>query len=580
MQLARDDAGPARGPDRRADALHWAPLRRPGPARAGWRRSRRGSRRTRPRLLVVDVSVEVAVLRAADGRPDRRDGAARATATTPRTSSGYRARRRDPRALAGGLGGHGRAACARWRATGRTRSARSRASPAAARPRRPARPRRRVLVLRAAAARQLRPGDRRGRAAARRPAGTWTVLGPPGRAGSPTRGRCCARADVVVTHAGPERARRRRRGAPPRGGHPADRAARRAARHRPRARRRRPRRRLRALAGRRRVAGLLARALAARLGWAALGRRTAPPSAPPGSSNAVARRSALPAVRVVRVAVITIVAGRHEHLRLQRRGLRRSTRRSTHHVVVCMGDGARRTWLPPRPSLAATRGRRRACAGLRRLPLARARNAGAERALDVRRGPAGVPRRRLHPRARHAAAVRRRARARTGAALLCGPVAYLPPPPPGGYDLDRLGELADAAPGPARPARGRDRCAAGTRAVLVAVVRASRPRPGSGSAGSARTTSATAARTPTSASSPRPPASAWTGSAAPAPTTSTTRPGPAGRAPGRHPRATRALFFRRWGWWPMAGWLTEFQRLGLAYFDPTDGWRRGSRGDG
>ena len=58
---------------------------------------------------------------------------------------------------------------------------------------------------------------------------------------------------------------------------------------------------------------------------------------------------------------------------------------------------------------------------------------------------------------------------------------------------------------------------------------------------------------------------------------------PAGDPPVEHLDdilANAQVFFRRWGWWPMPGWLSEFQRLGLAYFDPADGWRRGSRGDG
>ena len=55
------------------------------------------------------------------------------------------------------------------------------------------------------------------------------------------------------------------------------------------------------------------------------GTRTAPPNAPPGSSKPWPPSRPHP-VCVVRVAVITPVAGRHQHLRLQRRGLRRSTR--------------------------------------------------------------------------------------------------------------------------------------------------------------------------------------------------------------------------------------------------------------
>ncbi len=35
------------------------------------------------------------------------------------------------------------------------------------------------------------------------------------------------------------------------------------------------------------------------------------------------------------------------------------------------------------------------------------------------------------------------------------------------------------------------------------------------------------------------------------------------------------LFRRRWGWWPMQGWLEGFARLGLVRHDPrTDTWLR------
>ena len=34
-----------------------------------------------------------------------------------------------------------------------------------------------------------------------------------------------------------------------------------------------------------------------------------------------------------------------------------------------------------------------------------------------------------------------------------------------------------------------------------------------------------------------------------------------------------ALFHRRWGWWPMSGWLAAFAERGLARHDPaTDRW--------
>ena len=34
-----------------------------------------------------------------------------------------------------------------------------------------------------------------------------------------------------------------------------------------------------------------------------------------------------------------------------------------------------------------------------------------------------------------------------------------------------------------------------------------------------------------------------------------------------------ALFAKRWGWWPMGGWLTEFEALGLARRASDGGWQ-------
>lgn len=38
------------------------------------------------------------------------------------------------------------------------------------------------------------------------------------------------------------------------------------------------------------------------------------------------------------------------------------------------------------------------------------------------------------------------------------------------------------------------------------------------------------------------------------------------------------VFVERWGWWPMEGWLTAFQRRGLAHLDEQHGWRPGPPG--
>lgn len=150
-----------------------------------------------------------------------------------------------------------------------------------------------------------------------------------------------------------------------------------------------------------------------------------------------------------RPIVITPVHGRHDHLRRLQAGLGSGTVLPEAHIVVAMGDPV----LAAMPVTAAS--------GLSlevveiplqdgRLPLARARNAGAAARpggpgdllifLDVDCIPAlGL--------------VEAYAEASQQAPddLLCGPVAYLPPPGPDGYPgPERLHTLA--TPHPARPA--------------------------------------------------------------------------------------------------------------------------------
>ncbi|MEV3903632.1 galactosyltransferase-related protein [Mycobacterium sp. NPDC050551] len=144
-----------------------------------------------------------------------------------------------------------------------------------------------------------------------------------------------------------------------------------------------------------------------------------------------------------KTAVVTVVHGRHHHLRAQNAGLARSDARPDVRCVVAMAD----------PAIAAIAGDRAEVvdcpvpgAGL---PLAAARNAGAERALsrgaellifldvDCIPGPSLV--------GRYVEAHRTLG----AAALLSGPVTYLPPAGPNGYPLDTLDELT--RPHPARP---------------------------------------------------------------------------------------------------------------------------------
>jgi hypothetical protein len=123
-----------------------------------------------------------------------------------------------------------------------------------------------------------------------------------------------------------------------------------------------------------------------------------------------------------------------------------STLRPDRHIVVTMQDGAVRNLLdecaPPVDIVETTRQ-----AGA--LPLARARNLGAQQAmnagadlliyLDVDCVPSPMLVSRY---AQHAAQEMR-------PSLLCGPVSYLPPPPHSGYRLSSLPGLG--RPHPARP---------------------------------------------------------------------------------------------------------------------------------
>jgi N-acetylglucosaminyl-diphospho-decaprenol L-rhamnosyltransferase len=246
------------------------------------------------------------------------------------------------------------------------------------------------------------------------------------------------------------------------------------------------------------------------------------------------------------------------------------------HVVVCMGDGGAAdvaTTAPgPPPDTVQVE------VSDSRLPLARARNAGARRAiesgadllvfLDVDCIPApGMVRRYVE-----SAGEDRASR------LLCGPVSYLPPSPPGGYDLDRVAELAD--PHPARPHPEDDQTLQdGDLRLFWSLSFAVRPDVweqiggfceeyvGYGGEDTDFGQRAAAAGVRLD----------WIGGAdAYHQFHATSDP------PVQHVDdvvANARIFFRRWGWWPMTGWLTAFERLGLARYDPAGGWRRSTTAD-
>jgi hypothetical protein len=255
----------------------------------------------------------------------------------------------------------------------------------------------------------------------------------------------------------------------------------------------------------------------------------------------------------VRTAVITPVAGRHDHLARQRAALRGAGQ----HVVVAMGEGeAERCGgsgdvlleVPREPD---------------GLPLARARNVGARRALecgadllvfldvDCLPGP-GLLR-------------RYREVAEAGEdALLCGPVAYLPPTPPGGYELSALPTLASAHP--ARPVP--DDTLFWTLSFAVTAVTWQRiggfceAYVGYGGEDTDYGQLARQAGVDLW----------WVGGA-----WAYHQHHPVESPPVRHLDdilRNAAIFHDRWGWWPMGGWLDAFAQRGLAHYDPERGWTR------
>ncbi|BDB45029.1 MULTISPECIES: glycosyltransferase family 2 protein [Mycobacterium] len=259
----------------------------------------------------------------------------------------------------------------------------------------------------------------------------------------------------------------------------------------------------------------------------------------------------------MKTAVITTVHGRAGHLRRQLEGLQHSVRRPDLHVIVALGD----------PGVAdAVSGAGAAvvdCPAQHPLPIARGRNLGADTAirenaellvfLDVDCIPAAALIDRYHAVASgpdHADA------------LLCGPVTYLPPTGPGGYSLSEI--RAHPEPHPARPSPADDEVFDTTDYALFwslsfAVRTSTWQRIGGfcelycGYGGEDTDFAQCAAA--------RGVPMRWVGGA---------------HAFHQHHRVTNppvdhlddivrnaAVFHRRWGWWPMEGWLSSFESDGL-----------------
>lgn len=144
-------------------------------------------------------------------------------------------------------------------------------------------------------------------------------------------------------------------------------------------------------------------------------------------------------------AVVTVAHGRHAHLQGQRRALAACRPLPDAHVVVAIDD----------PELAAVVGDGSPPVEVievdrhpQGLPLSHARNRGARRALDAGHDLLVFLDVDCLP-DRHLVAAYEDAARRHPHALLCGPVAYLPPAPDGGYTA---ADLARARPHEARPA--------------------------------------------------------------------------------------------------------------------------------
>jgi GT2 family glycosyltransferase len=280
---------------------------------------------------------------------------------------------------------------------------------------------------------------------------------------------------------------------------------------------------------------------------------------------------------VTTTALLTIVSGRHDHLRGQLLGLAASDEAPAWHVIASMGDDDVRSVVD---SVPAAPGARRVVVDVPlpadgELPLARARNAAAAAALD--RGAdllvfldvdcvpspgllAGYAR----------AAVDDAVRAAPGPVLLCGAVAYLPPGVRVTSGADVAGLPAAARPHAARPAPAPGQVVLADPSqwwlfwsLSFAVSAPDWTRSGGfceeyrGYGGEDTDVAATVRSLGGSLF--------WVGGAE-----AHHQHHPVQDPPVHHLEAivrNAAIFHRRWGWWPMTGWLEQFRSAGLVHYD-------------
>jgi GT2 family glycosyltransferase len=246
------------------------------------------------------------------------------------------------------------------------------------------------------------------------------------------------------------------------------------------------------------------------------------------------------------------------------KGLARSTRPPDMHIVVALGD-------LQVADIVADEGSPAAVVDLNvaePLPVAQGRNQGAAAALrrsaelliflDVDCIPDSALIGRYHETAEQP---------QFADALLCGPVTYLPPPGPGGYPLNELRAHID--PHPARPSPPDDEVVTTTDYALFwslsfAVTATTWSRIGGfceryrgyGGEDTDFAQCAAAQGVPMQ----------WVGGAH-----AYHQFHPAADPPVEHVddivRNAR-IFYRRWGWWPMQGWLAGFEQAGMVARDP------------
>ncbi|MGE2729600.1 glycosyltransferase family 2 protein [Mycolicibacterium vaccae] len=266
----------------------------------------------------------------------------------------------------------------------------------------------------------------------------------------------------------------------------------------------------------------------------------------------------------MKTVVVTAVHGRHSHLRNQIRGIARSAQAADRHVIVALGD----------PDIASVVRQEEYAAQVvdfparAPLPLAAARNAGARSALSagaellVFLDVDCIPSPELVGRYRRVAAAPEHR-----GALLCGPVTYLPPAGPGGYDLTALDRMV--RPHPARPHPPDESVEPSTDYALFwslsfAVGADAWERVGGfceqyvgyGGEDTDFARCAAAAGVPMR----------WVGGAH-----AFHQHHPVEDPPVRHLHdivRNACIYHRRWGTWPMGGWLDAFEGLGLIMRGP------------